>query len=238
MKYFLCAVFLLINTISSAYAEKYMGKYDILPVVSEELRTQSEGWLEYSYFDTKKFDECYLYSFDHSQDNVEEFYYFFGSKEDCIKINDQYFYFPCTNIFHDQISFFKIMDSGKNILLVRGNTSTENVIYMFIFDITDMSDIKFYSLRDELYNEKIDDKLWGKLNDKLCFFSVTRINNENGEYYIAPYFINDDKLQELSADSNINLRVYFTYIEKPEYKFYIHSEENNLLQNRKEKYGK
>lgn len=47
----------------------------------------------------------------------------------------------------------------------------------------------------------------GIFRDEPCFFASQRI--ANGEYFMCPFFIKDNALQEMTGDSGNKYRVYF-----------------------------
>jgi hypothetical protein len=209
MKRFIVIILLINNFLTSIYADNYMEPYAISPADSEEIHIESDGWLEYEYFDKIKYRECHVWDLDESQTEINQIQYYFGDKTDCIKINRQEFYFPSNNIFYETMKFYKISYKGINSILARCSTATLNCICMFIFDVTDKNNIKVFLLKNIYYDSRIDDRVFGIFKGKLCFFSADRVHDYNGEYFYVPYVIKNNELQEMTDASGKQYRVYF-----------------------------
>lgn len=204
------------------YGQNYMKFYDLKECPYTPVKIKTSGWLEHKYLEKEDFTECYISVFENLSDIESIRYYpcsnFIGDKKKQhgkITLCNQEFHFSGRDIFHESQNFYLIRYDEKRYLLLVGDVASYNAYKYFIFDITDINKIKFYELENGFYNKQIDSTLFAVFKNRLCFFAAKRVYQWNGEYFVCPYIIKDDELQEFIDDEGRKYRVYFSCITKP-----------------------
>lgn len=199
------------------------------PIEFIEITPKSTGFLEYQYLDNSSYEECFIYTFDEqiipSIDLLKQY-----PMDNCVsieqrgmfEINKQKFYYTQGGIFLHSQKIYLVNSKNTKYLVILASMSTYNMSTYFIFDITDSESIKFFTLVDEdNFNQTgcINFKLF---NNKLCFIVAKSLSNNNdGEYFAAPYSIVDGSLKELQSSDGKVFRVYFKHQRKPQFIYEI-----------------
>lgn len=138
------------------------------------------------------------------------------------KLNEQKFEYFDFDMKYELDTIYKISYKDKKYLIIYNYTELSGLKRGFIFDITDLKNIKFYSFLNYYFNNnELDFFPIVKFNNQLCFFVYNQVNDWNGEYYLCPYIIENDKMNELIDKNGKQYRLYFNYMTKPEYIFEI-----------------
>lgn len=137
-----------------------------------------------------------------------EYAYAGENRQGKIVMNDQAFVFKGIVHMYGTEKFFLLSYFEKNYLIMcADDSSAKAVSHICIFDITDMEHIQFYSLEDCYSRFGDRNPVIGIFRDELCFFASQWM--ANGEYFMCPFFIKDNALQEMTGDSRKKYRVYF-----------------------------
>ncbi len=209
MKKYILIIIILFFDISIFAQTEFLKFYNLEDIAYDKIEYH-DGFLSEEDIDNKDYETCRMFFY-----NDFSFSYYFNSKkgnENAIRIFNQFF------LIGDELCLkfdsYNIKSDDKNLFILVGYTSSRFIRYFYIFDITDKNNILFYKLLSELYFVYQENELFfGKFNDKLCFFKITKdtdIYNDNPQYYCAPYIIEKNEIKEYT-DDYMKYRVYFDF---------------------------
>lgn len=146
------------------------------PVRYVTIKEKSSGFLYPDDIKDKNYKNCYIYFFSENTSNgvkTVKFYadYWFSGdknlKRSCFEINDKKFFWKSNslnNISIDFMNFIIFKINEKNFFLIKAETLF-STYHLFLFDVTDMSNIQFYSLYDYTYDENLSFNINEVLNE-------------------------------------------------------------------------
>lgn len=134
------------------------------PIKYVTIKEKDSGFLYPKDIEEKKYENCYVYFFDEKTSNgvkTIKFYadYWFSGeknlKQSCFEINNKKFYWKSNslnNIFVGSIDFIVFENNREKYFLIKAETLF-STYHLFLFDVTDLTNIQFYSLYDYKYDE-------------------------------------------------------------------------------------
>lgn len=157
--------FILLNLFSLfIFAQKSIDYSKLDPIKYVSIKEEHSGFLYPDSIKDKNYKDCYIYSFNENASNgvkTVKFYadyWFIGDKklkQSCFEINNKKFFWKSNslnNISIDFINFIIFEINRKKFFLIKAETHF-STYHLFLFDVTDLSNIQFYSLYDYKYDE-------------------------------------------------------------------------------------
>lgn len=144
------------------------------PIKYVTIKEKDSGFLYPKDIKEKNYENCYIYFFDEITSNgvkTVKFYadyWFIGDKklkQSCFEINNEKFFWKSNslnNIFVGSMHFIVFENNREKFFLIKAETHF-STYHLFLFDVTDLTNIQFYSLYDYTY----DDDLGFSINNVL-----------------------------------------------------------------------
>lgn len=218
-KMFFLFIYLFLWNLCFSFSQNILDFYNFTKVDFQDIECDMSGFYRTENIIDKNYGICMFY--DIALDDCigknrilfyPEYAYTGDDRHGKIVINNQEFIFKGIVQMYGTEKFFLLSYSEKNYLIMcADDSSAKTLSYICIFDITDMEHIQFYSLED-FSNRHYP--IVGIFQGALCFFSANWINNR--EYFICPYFIKDNKIQEMTDELGAEYRVYYN-VSYPDY---------------------
>lgn len=136
------------------------------PIKYVLIKEEHSGFLYPDSIKDKNYKDCYIYSFNENASNgvkTVKFYadyWFIGDKklkQSCFEINNKKFYWKSNslnNIFVGSIDFIVFENNREKYFLIKAETLF-STYHLFLFDVTDLTNIQFYSMYDYTYDEDL-----------------------------------------------------------------------------------
>lgn len=209
-----------------SFSQNILDFYNFMKIDFQDIKCDMSGFYRTENIIDKNYDICMFYDIALNNRGGKSRILFYpeyactgDNRQGKMVMNDQEFIFKGIVQMYGTEKFFLLSYFEKNYLIMcADDSSAKAVSYICIFDITNMEHIQFYSLEDSYNRFDGHDPVIGIFRDKLCFFASQWI--ANGEYFMCPYFIKDNALQEMTSDSGNKYRVYFD-VSYPGYVFSV-----------------
>ncbi len=190
------------------------------------VKIKSRGTLEHKYIEDTYYEECWLFDIEKTN-GIEEILWYpdynnrINRNEGKIVINKQIFIFKDYGLYVPEVKLYSINYNEKTYLLIMGNIGKYGNKRCFIFDITDSDSIAFYQPESKFICKEMAEHFVGIYNNKLCFFFSTKRYEWNGQYKLAPYYIEGDSLKQLCDKNGKPYFVDYSYKTKYEQEYVI-----------------
>lgn len=213
-KIFFLFAHLFLLDVCFSFSQNVLDFYGFTKVDLQNIPCDMSGFYRTEDIPDKHYDICMFYDItlgDWGKNRIlfyPEYACIGDDKRGKIVMNNQEFTFKGVVQMYGTEKFFLLSCFGKTYVIMQADDSSAKAVsYSCVFDVTDREHIQFYFLED-CYHRFSNNPAVGIFRGELCFFASQWL--ANGEYFICPFFIKDNTLQEMTDDSGNKYRVYFT----------------------------
>ena len=183
------------------------------------------GTLEEQSISESNYYPCWIFSIEKINE-IDSFLYYVPRKispffEYKIEINNQQFCFKDISLFIPSLKLYSFCYAKKLYLILLSEIGKYGDKICLIFDITNPDNITFYPPEERFIEAEMLEKFIGVCQNKLCFFFSTKRYEWNGQYKLAPYYIEGDSLKQLCDKNGKPYFVDYSYKTKYEQEYVI-----------------
>lgn len=221
-------VFILLSNYFLFAAENLKELFIFEKIKIDEINVE-RGCLEPLYIKDKNYTSCWIFQTDNIKGIKSFLYYPYDSNisknnESKIEINNQEIIFD--GYFHVPfIHFYTIKYKKQSYLIITTPLGKYFDEKTYVFDITNPEKIIFYPPEDKFIEKDFGKQFIGIYQNKLCFFFSKRRFDWNGQYELAPYYIERDNFIQLYDENDRPYFIKYSYKDRFEQELLI--EEKN-----------